>query len=57
MKGDYEMAMQHLLELMRRDRNFRDDIGRKGLLSVFTLLNNQGTLVNQYRSKMSSLLY
>lgn len=54
---DYETAMEHFLELMRRDRKFADDAGRKGLLSIFALLDNQGQLVNRFRSKMSSLLY
>jgi len=55
--GDFETAMEHLLELMRRDRSFEDDAGRKGLLAVFSLLGHQGALVNRYRSKMSLLLY
>lgn len=55
--GDHEMAMENLLELMRRDRGFGDDAGRKGLVAVFTLLGNQGPIVSRYRSKMSSLLY
>jgi len=54
---EYETAMEHFLELMRRDRKFEDDAGRKSLLSVFALLDNQGQLVNRFRSKMSSLLY
>ena len=55
--GDYETAMEHLLELMRRDRGFGDDAGRKGLVAIFTLLGNQDPIVSRYRSKMSSLLY
>jgi putative thioredoxin len=55
--GDHEAALKHLLELMRRDRRFGDDAGRKGLVAVFTLLGNQGPIVSRYRSKMSSLLY
>ncbi|MDY6991489.1 MAG: tetratricopeptide repeat protein, partial [Pseudomonadota bacterium] len=54
---EYELAMEHFLELMRRDRKFEDDAGRKSLLSVFALLDNQGQLVNRFRNKMSSLLY
>ncbi len=57
LEGEHEAAMAHLLELMRRDRKFEDDAGRKGLLAVWTLLGNQGPLVNRYRGKMSSLLY
>lgn len=55
--GDYQAALEHLLELMRQDRRFGDDAGRKGLLAVFALLGNEGELVSRYRSKMSSLLY
>jgi putative thioredoxin len=57
MAGEYEVAMDNLLELMRRNRQYQEDAGRKGLLAIFTLLGNQGPLVNRYRSKMSSLLY
>lgn len=55
--GDYENALENFLELMKRDRQYEDDAGRRGMLSVFTLLENQGPLVTHYRSKMSSLLY
>lgn len=55
--GEHEAAMDNLLELMRRNRQYQEDAGRKGLLAIFTLLGNQGPLVNRYRSKMSSLLY
>ncbi len=55
--GDYESALQHLLELLRRDRRFNEEAARKGLLDIFTLLGNQGELVSRYRGKMSLLLY
>jgi putative thioredoxin len=55
--GEYEIAMQHLLEVMRKSRAFEDDAGRNGLLALFTLLGNQGPLVSNYRNKMLSLLY
>ncbi len=53
----YEAALSHLLELMRRSRKFNDDAGRRGLVDVFLLLNNEGPVVAHYRSKMASLLY
>ncbi len=49
-EDDYEGAMEQLLEIMRRDRGFRDDAGRNGLLAIFGLLNNKGPLVERYRS-------
>lgn len=54
---NYTAALDNFLELMQRDRKFNDDAGRKGLLAVFNLLNNQGDLVSRYRSKMARLLY
>jgi putative thioredoxin len=49
-------GMDQLLEIVRRDRKFRDDIGRKTLLDVFNLLGGQGELVAAYRRKLAALL-
>lgn len=56
-QADYEAAMEQLLEIMRRDRKFDEDAGRKGLLKVFELLGGAGELVTRYRQQMSRLLY
>ena len=53
---DYEAAMDLLLELMRQDRGFGDDAGRRGLLKVFELLGDDPR-VSQYRRRMASLLH
>jgi putative thioredoxin len=54
--GQYEAGMDQLLEIVRRDRGFEDDIGRKTLLSVFNLLGG-GELVSRYRRMLASALY
>lgn len=51
----YEAGMEQLLEIVRRDRGFGDDIGRKTLLSVFNLLGG-GELVSRYRRLLASAL-
>jgi len=51
-----EEGMDQLLEIVKRDRNFRDDIGRKTLLDVFNLLGGRGPLVTEYRRKLASVL-
>lgn len=53
--GQYEAGMDELLEIVRRDRSFGDDIGRKTLLSVFELLGG-GELVSRYRRMLASAL-
>lgn len=51
----YEAGMDQLLEIVRRDRSFGDDIGRKTLLSVFDLLGG-GEVVSRYRRLLASAL-
>jgi putative thioredoxin len=55
-RQNYEPAMDELLEIVRRDRAFGDDIGRKTLLKVFDLLGG-GELVSRYRKALASVLY
>lgn len=54
--GDYEPAMEHLLEMVRRDRRYGDDAGRKALVGLFTLLGNGNPLVTKYRGLLSRAL-
>ena len=51
----YEDGMEQLLEIVRRDRGFQDDIGRTTLLTVFDLLGG-GELVSRYRRLLASVL-
>ena len=55
--GDYGTALAEWLELMRRDRKFGDDAGRRALLQAFEVLGEQDPLVAQYRRRMASLLH
>lgn len=55
--GDAEGALEQYLQILRRDRRYGDDAGRKGLLAMFELLGNQGPLVNRYRSQMFTVLH
>jgi putative thioredoxin len=54
---DYATAFEQLLEIVRRDRGFRDDAGRKGMLALFELLGNRHPLVSDYRKRLSRELF
>jgi putative thioredoxin len=56
-RSDFEGALDQLLELVKRDRAFNDDAGRKGMLTVFAMLGGEGELVSRYRSRMLNALY
>ncbi|HEV3104974.1 MAG TPA: thioredoxin [Trinickia sp.] len=55
-RHDYAHALEHLLEIVKRDRSFREDIGRKTMLSVFDLAAHRPELVSEWRRKLSAAL-
>jgi putative thioredoxin len=56
-RGDYDGALELLFELMRRDRSYGDDAGRKGMLTLFDLLGGTGELVSRWRSRMFTAMH
>jgi putative thioredoxin len=53
----FEPALQQLIEIVRRDRKFGDDAGRKTMIEIFNLLGAGDPLVARYRRALSSALY
>lgn len=51
-----EDGLDLLLQLMRSDRQYGDDVARKTLLEVFEMLGREDPLTVQYRRRMASLL-
>ena len=56
-EGRYGDALERLLTIVRLDRGFKDDAGRRGMLAIFDLLEPDDDLVRTYRNKLSSLLF
>ncbi len=54
---EFRSALEQLLEIVRRDRKFGDDIGRRKMLAVFEMAAAQPELVDDFRSRLSSVLY
>jgi putative thioredoxin len=55
--GDFEAALEQLLDLVRQDRAYGEDAGRKGMLQVFELLGGKGELVSRYRRLMFTAMH
>ena len=53
----FEPALKHLLAIIRTDRTFGDDAGRKTMLAVFELLGNDHHLTAQYRRLLAASLH
>lgn len=54
---EHQAALDTLLELLSRDRTYRDDGARKAMLTVFDLLGDDHLLTKEYRKKLMSALY
>ncbi|SOZ35673.1 thioredoxin [Cupriavidus neocaledonicus] len=52
----YEPALEQLLAIVRTDRGFEDDIGRRTMLSVFELLADRPEVVSRWRRQLSTSL-
>jgi putative thioredoxin len=56
-RQQYEPALESLLKLFVRNRNYADGLPHKTLLQVFELLGNDHPLVTTYRRKLYQAIY
>lgn len=54
--GELGAAMAEFMEIVRCDRGYNEDGGRKALLKCFQILGNHGELVGRYRRELATLL-
>jgi putative thioredoxin len=54
--GDYERALAELLAIVKTDRTFGDDIGRRTMLTVFEALPADSDLARRYRRELAAAL-
>ncbi|NKB77185.1 MAG: thioredoxin [Gammaproteobacteria bacterium] len=52
----YAEAMDQLIEVIKRDRGFKDDIARQSMIKVFHVLGGRGELVSKYRQLLARTL-
>ena len=55
--GDYECALAELLAIVRADRTFGNDAGRKTMLTIFDALPPDSDVVRRYRRELASALH
>lgn len=49
---DIESAMEQLYRIHQHDRGFRNDIGQRGMMALFSMLDDDDELVKKYRGKL-----
>lgn len=56
-RGQFAEACDAFLEVVKRDRGFRDDGARSALLAIFDLLGPEHDVAQRYRRRLASLLF
>ena len=56
-QDDYEGAMEQLLDILRRDRGFRQDAGHTGLLAILGMLPEDDERAQRYRAWLRAALH
>lgn len=55
--GQTELALEMCLEILRNDRDFRNDIGRLTMIRIFDVLGKGNEMATRYRRKLFNALH
>jgi len=53
----YREALDELIEIVRRDKDWNEGVARKQVLNIFNLVESDDALVSEYRKKFATALY
>jgi putative thioredoxin len=56
-RGNYEAAMDGLLDILREDKRYRDGLARQAMLALLDLLGEVNPITRQYRNELAAVLF
>ncbi len=54
---DYEQALERFLKVVQLDKNYKNQIGKNSMITIFSILGEGNPLTKQYRRKLAMWLY
>jgi len=54
---EHEAALKQFLEILSRDKGYRDGAAKEAMLRIFALVGQHGELASTYRRKLAGVLY
>lgn len=57
LRGNYEAAMDGLLDILREDKRFKDGKARLVFVALLELLGDEDPIVREYRTELASVLF
>jgi putative thioredoxin len=55
--GKYPEALEEFLAIVAKDKRFRDEVARKSMLAIFSLVGDRSDLADEYRQRLARTLY
>jgi putative thioredoxin len=56
-RGNFPAALDGLMEILRQNRRYRNELVRKIIVALFTLLGDEDQITLDYRSELASILF
>ncbi len=56
-EGKYKESLEEFLAIVAKDRRFRDEVARKSMLAIFSLVGERSELADEYRQRLARTLY
>ncbi len=54
---NYEAALEYCMTILRTDRTFREDVGRRTMITIMTAMGKGSELAQQYRRRMFAYMH
>ncbi|HOJ59256.1 MAG TPA: thioredoxin [bacterium] len=54
---EYPQALEELIRVLQKNKNYQDGAAKNAMLKIFTLVGSRSPLANEYREKLSWILF